>query len=89
MDMKRLARENHIFKDVLDHIDTAVTVIDTGGIIRYYNRAAIEMDNIPPEETLGRHILEVYPSLNPATSSLLRVMESREPDDQGRAPSCP
>lgn len=79
MDMKRLARENHIFKDVLDHIDTAVTVIDTGGIIRYYNRAAIEMDNIPPEETLGRHILEVYPSLNPATSSLLRVMESREP----------
>lgn len=79
MDVKTLTRENAILKEVLDHVDTAVQIIDRRGINRYYNNAAAEMDNIRPEEVLGRHILEVYPSLNPSTSSLLKVMETREP----------
>lgn len=79
MDIKALAKENLILKEVLNHLDAAVQVIDRKGITRYYNTAAAEMDNIRPEEVLGRHILEVYPSLNPGTSSLLKVMEKNQP----------
>jgi len=79
MDIKALSRENVILKEVLNHLDAAVHIIDRKGITRYYNTAAAEMDNIRPEEVLGRHILEVYPSLNPATSSLLKVMEKNQP----------
>jgi arginine utilization regulatory protein len=79
MDIKALTKENVILKEVLNRLDAAVQVIDRKGITRIYNTAAAEMDNIRPEEVLGRHILEVYPSLNPATSSLLKVMEKNQP----------
>ncbi len=46
MDMKKLTNENAILKEVLDHLDTAVTIIDCRGITRYYNSAAAEVDNI-------------------------------------------
>ena len=79
MNLKKSLEENHILKAILNLADVAVHLVDCDGITRYYNYVAAEMDGMQPEEVLGRHILEVYPSLTLESSSLLKVLETRKP----------
>ncbi|MEW5784491.1 MAG: sigma 54-interacting transcriptional regulator [Bacillota bacterium] len=79
MNLKAILRENVILKSVLNHADVAVQVVDSSGITRFYNKVAADMDGMEPEEVLGRHILEVYPSLTLESSSLLKVLELKKP----------
>ena len=64
---------------ILDYIGDGVQIIDSRGRIVYYNRAAAQLDDINKEDTLGKHILEVYPSLSPETSTLLRAIHTGTP----------
>lgn len=61
---------------ILDYIGEGVQIIDARGRIIYYNRAVAELDHINGEEALGKHILEVYPSLLPETSTLVKAIET-------------
>ncbi|MGE5629618.1 MAG: sigma-54 interaction domain-containing protein [Caulobacteraceae bacterium] len=74
---------NSIFKenieDILDNIEEGIHIVDSYGKIIYYNRFAAELDNINPEDALGRHILEIYPSLTEETSTILKVIKSGKP----------
>lgn len=67
------------FDQILDSVEEAVHVVDPGGITVYYNWAASEMDGLKRQDVVGRHVLQVYPSLTPETSSLLKVLSSRKP----------
>jgi arginine utilization regulatory protein len=67
------------FDQILDGVEEAVHVVDPDGITVYYNRAASEMDGLRRQDVVGRHILQVYPSLTPESSSLLQVLSSRKP----------
>lgn len=62
--------------EILDYIDEGIHIIDKNGRIVYYNRFAQLIDDIDREKTIGRHILEVYPSLSQETSTLLTVMNT-------------
>lgn len=77
--LREALKENHILKSILNLADVAVHLVDCGGITRFYNNVAAEMDGMKPEEVLGRHILEVYPSLTLESSSLLKVLETGKP----------
>lgn len=79
VDLAEILQENALLKTVLNHTDEAVHIVDRHGITWFYNKTAAEMEGMDPEEVLGRHILEVYPSLTLESSSLLKVMESGEP----------
>lgn len=74
---------NSFFKenieDILDNIEEAIHIVDSSGKIVYYNRLAAELDNINPEDALGRHILEIYPSLTEETSTILKTIKSGKP----------
>lgn len=73
-----LFKEN--IADVLDNIiDEGVHLVDSTGVIAYYNKFAAALDNINPEEAIGRHILEIYPSLTEETSTILKVIKSGKP----------
>lgn len=61
---------------VLDSIDEGIHVIDRNGVTVLYNRVAAELDNLKEEEVVGRHLLEVFPSLSRETSTLLQVLET-------------
>ncbi|MDF2677635.1 MAG: modulated sigma54 specific transcriptional regulator, Fis family [Bacillota bacterium] len=63
----------------IDLIDDGIHIIDASGKIVYYNRAAKFLDEIDVEKAIGRHILEVYPSLTFDTSTLLKVLETGKP----------
>ena len=60
---------------ILDYIGEGIQVIDAKGCIQYYNRSSEELDDIRKTETIGKHVLEVYPSLSPQTSTLLNAIE--------------
>lgn len=64
---------------VLDVIDNGVHIIDANGKIVYYNSAAKSVDEIEVTKAVGRHILEVYPSLNFETSTLIGAIRTCKP----------
>jgi len=62
--------------DILDYIDEGIQIVDEKGRIVYYNKAARVHDGIEDEEAIGRHILEIYPSLTFETSTILKSMQT-------------
>lgn len=64
--------------EILNYLDEGITIIDTNGKIVFCNQKAAKVDNIDSNTAIGRHILEVYPSLSEKTSTLLKVLNSGE-----------
>lgn len=65
--------------NAIDLINDGIHIIDASGKIVYYNAAAKQLDEIDVDKAIGRHILEVYPSLTFETSTLLRVLRTGSP----------
>ncbi|MBZ4664159.1 MAG: sigma54 specific transcriptional regulator, Fis family [Caloramator sp.] len=63
--------------DIFDNLEDGITIIDNRGRIVFLNKKAQKLDNINLDEVLGRHILEVYPSLSKRNSTLLNVLHSK------------
>lgn len=77
--MERETRETvETLKAILATIDEGIHAVDGNGITIYYNEAAGRLDGLDPHEVVGRHVLEVFPSLDTGTSTLLRVIETGE-----------
>lgn len=73
-----LFKEN--IADILDNIiDEGVHIVDSTGVIIYYNKFAAALDSINTEVAVGRHILEIYPSLTEETSTIMKVLKSGKP----------
>lgn len=70
-------RENIL--DILDYVQEGIHIIDSTGKIIYYNKFAQKLDEIDREKAIGRHILEIYPSLSHDTSTLLNVIRTGKP----------
>jgi len=64
---------------ILDYIDVGIHIVDKDGKTVYYNKYAQQIEAIDPKKVLGRHILEVYPSLTLDTSTLLKVIKTGNP----------
>ncbi|MCL6597755.1 MAG: sigma 54-interacting transcriptional regulator [Alicyclobacillus macrosporangiidus] len=61
---------------ILETIDEGIHAVDRAGITILYNRAAGRLDGLAPEDVLGKHVLEAFPSLANDTSTLLQVLET-------------
>ncbi|MCF6464304.1 sigma-54 interaction domain-containing protein [Clostridium sp. Cult2] len=70
-------RENIL--EILDYMEEGIHIIDSNGRIAYYNLFAQKIDGIDREKAVGRHLLEVYPSLSYETSTLLTVIKTGKP----------
>ncbi len=55
-------------------------IVDRHGITVFYNQAASRIDGLEPGEVLGKHILDVFPSLDENTSTLLKVLKTGVPE---------
>ncbi|WP_352420287.1 sigma 54-interacting transcriptional regulator [Proteiniborus sp.] len=65
--------------EILDCVQEGIHIIDKTGKIVYYNKFAQKLDEIDREKAVGRHILEIYPSLSHDTSTLLKVIRTGKP----------
>lgn len=72
-----LNREN--LMEVLDHVEEGIHIVDKHGRIVYYNKFAEKIDAVDIKKAIGRHLLEVYPSLSYETSTLLTVIKTGQP----------
>ncbi|MFD1409720.1 sigma-54 interaction domain-containing protein [Kroppenstedtia eburnea] len=68
-----------MLREVLKGIDEGIHVVDAEGRTVFYNRFAARLDGMEEGEVLGNHLLEVFPSLTPKTSTLLKVIRTGEP----------
>ncbi|MFB6466128.1 sigma-54 interaction domain-containing protein [Cytobacillus sp. Hz8] len=64
---------------ILKGIDEAIHVVDPFGTTIFYNEVAAKHDGLEITEVIGKPILEVFPSLNQETSTLLKVLQTRKP----------
>ena len=70
-------KENMI--EILDYLEEGLHIIDASGKIVYYNSFAQKIDGVDVDKAVGRHLIEIYPSLNEETSTLLTVIRTGEP----------
>jgi arginine utilization regulatory protein len=75
--------ENLFFKDnifqILDYLEEGIHIIDKNGKIAYYNIFAEGIDGVESKRVIGKHLLEIYPSLTEHTSTLLTVIGTGKP----------
>lgn len=67
-----------ILKIVLQTIDEGVHVIDENGRTIIYNKAMAELEGMDADEVVNRPLLDVFPSLDQDSSTLLRVLRTEE-----------
>ncbi|ABR48520.1 sigma54 specific transcriptional regulator, Fis family [Alkaliphilus metalliredigens QYMF] len=68
-----------ILDQILQSIDEGVHVVDNKGKTILYNQAMAELEGMKLEEVIGESLLDVFPSLNDETSTLLKVLETQKP----------
>lgn len=76
---RETAETVEMLKAILASIEEGIHAVDRRGMTIYYNDAAAKFDGLDPAEVIGRHVLEVFPSLDGSSSTLLRVLESGQP----------
>ncbi|MGM0876323.1 MAG: sigma-54 interaction domain-containing protein [Bacillota bacterium] len=64
---------------ILGSIDEAIHAVNSEGITIFYNKVAAKHDGVVIDEVLGKHVLDVFPSLTSQTSTLLKVIETGKP----------
>lgn len=69
---------NYSFSTVLNSINEGVLLVDTNGIIRFYNNQLKNFEGLNPNEILGKHITEVY-KVNSMNSEHLTVLKTMSP----------
>jgi len=67
-----------ILQKILHNIGEGIHVIDDKGISIVYNNAMSEIEGLDPKQVIGKHLLEIFPSLNEDTSTLLRALKTGE-----------
>jgi len=68
---------NQYIGQILDNLEEAIHVVDCDGITVYYNQAAAELDATNVADVIGKHVLQIYPSLTLETSSLMQVLATQ------------
>lgn len=64
---------------ILKSIDEGIHVVDIEGITIFYNGVAAKHDGLEIDEVIGKPLLEIFPSLNEKTSTLLKVTKTMKP----------
>lgn len=64
---------------ITEYISDGVQIVSKDGILIFCNRRSAMLDDIQIDESLGKHITEIYPSLNEENSTLIKVLKTGEP----------
>ncbi|MGO1819635.1 MAG: sigma-54 interaction domain-containing protein, partial [Senegalia sp. (in: firmicutes)] len=68
-----------ILKNILEYLDEGIHVIDKDGRTILYNESMEKIEGIEPQNVLGKQILDIFPSLDERSSTLLTVMKNGRP----------
>jgi PAS domain S-box-containing protein len=71
------------FQKLVESCPDIIIAVDNQGIITFYNDGARQNLGFSPEEVLGKHVLEIYPSINEARK-VMAAMRGDVADGKGR-----
>jgi len=71
--------DNRILEIILKYTSDGIQMVDGEGNLIFCNEQSALQDDIIIEEAIGKHLLDVYPSLSKSTSTLLRVLKTGRP----------
>lgn len=77
--MKKTDLNELLVQNILRHGNIGVHVIDKERKTVVYNEAMAELEGLEIFQVLDKDILDIFPSLNEYTSTLIKVMNSGEP----------
>ncbi len=66
-------------KKIMEYMNDGIQIVNEKGMLVYCNQKAAMLDDINISEAIGRHVTEVYPSLNQTDSTILKVLTTGEP----------
>ncbi|GFN35983.1 sigma-54 interaction domain-containing protein [Tepidimicrobium xylanilyticum] len=68
-----------VLQNILHNIDIGIHVIDKNRKTVLYNKAMAKLEGLSIDQVLNKDLLELFPSLNEETSTLIKVLTTREP----------
>lgn len=68
--------EKILLQKILHYVDVGIHVVDAHGKTIFYNDAMAKLEGIEKERVINRQLLDVFPSLNEHTSTLLNVINT-------------
>ncbi|HMM69054.1 MAG TPA: sigma 54-interacting transcriptional regulator, partial [Gudongella oleilytica] len=77
--MKKADLNELLVQNILRHGNIGIHVIDKERKTIVYNEAMAELEGLEIFQVMDRDILDIFPSLNEYTSTLIKVMNSGEP----------
>lgn len=77
--MKDVDFNRILMQNILHHADIGIHVIDNNRKTVIYNDVMAKLEGLEKEQVLGRDILDIFPSLNEETSTLIKVLHSGAP----------
>jgi len=64
---------------ILNAIDEGIHVVNKHGQTVFYNPTMAKMEGMDYNQVINKDVLAMFPSLTPETSTILRVLRTREP----------
>lgn len=77
--MRKTNLNEVVLQDILQYTDIGIHVIDKNRKTIIYNKAMAELESLGPEQVINKKLLDVFPSLNKDTSTLIKVGITKEP----------
>lgn len=71
--------QRELLEILLRYVEEGIHVIDREGKTLIYNKAMETLEGLEGSEVINRNILDVFPSLNENTSTLYKVIKTKEP----------
>ncbi|WP_408954629.1 sigma 54-interacting transcriptional regulator [Natroniella sp. ANB-PHB2] len=76
--LKSVQRLKKTLEAILNSIDDGIRVVDEEGRIKIYNEKMAELENLERDQVLNKKLLNILPSLNQETSTIMRTLSSQE-----------
>jgi len=76
--MKNVDFNKILMQNILHHANIGIHVIDKERKTVIYNDVMAKLEGLKREQVLGKDILDIFPSLNEETSTLIRVLHTGE-----------
>ena len=69
-----------VLQNVLQYTDIGIHVIDENRKTILYNKVMAQLEGLKAEQVLQKDLLDIFPSLNKDTSTLIKVLNTKKPD---------
>lgn len=76
--MRKVDLNKTIMQNILHHADIGIHVIDNERRTVIYNKVMAQLEGLDTSQVIEKDILEIFPSLNEETSTLIKVLHTGE-----------